>query len=190
MSESTLIVFRDGIPTDYFAARNGWGTGPAIWFSLTKKYAEVIIPDFNQRHQIRNPWDDVKKLYEAINTGKLALRAWEHAALMWTSDDYLVSPAAAPAVADALDQFHEAHCAGLCISHLPAFAKKMRELAGSVSAFGLWPTSVSDNPWVACRTRPDPNDPGADEDYEDSYNHITGTRHKWVPTQQEARITQ
>lgn len=138
MSYSTALgVIPNRRPIKLAELRNAWGWSPSIWGRLG-----VDIGD--------NPGLD--RLWRQIES----LPPWQQTPLVLTFDTGVIPAPAFAAAAEELDEFDRRLPApeGQA-NHVPAVADLLRSLP-EVPLFGMWGTSVTDNPF-------DPWDEAADD---------------------------
>lgn len=130
-------------PVELAEFRNGHGWSPSIWSRLVRHHGHGD-----------NWWSSdfwTERLWARIEE----LPDWQQAPLVLTFDTGVIPAAAYEWAADMLDAFDaklpapEGH-----VNHVPAMADLLRE-APDAPLFGVWGTSVSENPF-------DPWDPVAD----------------------------
>lgn len=166
MSYCNLVVFRNNkAENDDVEYRNAHGGASFIWNALCEKYN--IRDEFG--YAGISAWG---ALWERAKT--LNLEDWERLVLLFTYDWALTQKDALCMTADSLDRFAQKYSNGKVVCHLPAIAKRMRELAAdeTVQAVGLYAMSCGDNMWFVWNQDTEESEP---------YDLSTGEKH-WYTT--------
>lgn len=135
MSRTTALgISPDRRPIELAELRNAFGWAPSIWDRLLACHGEG--PWFRDDAGLNRLWQEIETLPE-----------WQQAPLVLTFDTGIIPWQAYEWAADALDEFErrcpapEGHA-----NHVPAMADLLRSKP-EAPAFGVYGTSVSDNPF-------------------------------------------
>lgn len=138
MSYSTALgVVPDRRPVGLAEFRNAWGWSPSIWGRLAFHRGMQAHRNMPADGPILDAlWRDIEERPE-----------WEQAALVLTFDTGVIPYTAFGWAAEMLDEFDrrlpapEGH-----VNHVPAMAALLRSMP-EAPLFGVWGTSVTDNPF-------------------------------------------
>lgn len=149
MSQTNLIIFKDGQPCGSVEYHNAWGGPARIWNALFKAY----IPKKHEYDSwITQTNGDDKRLWDLATREDLPM--FERSVHAFTFDHcYIRREHFGRFSADLRDFVAKYPVSGRCVDHLPAWAKWLDENSG-VEAVGLHGTSVSENPWRRAKTCP------------------------------------
>lgn len=141
MSYTSLVIFRDGKPDSEIEFRNANRGAWLIWDSLYRRY----VDDSESSYALK---DDGAKLWPLADDPRLD--DFERRVHLFTCDMALVGAVDFERFSVDLHRFAERHDL-MESSHLPewagAFWGAANKSDGSIDAIGLYPTSVTDNPW-------------------------------------------
>ena len=148
MSSSTALgITPDRRPVDLAEFRNGHGWSPSIWTRLVRHNG--FGDDYMSWGPGPDPVDELWKVTEE-------LPEWQQAALVLTFDTGVIPFQAFDWAVDGLREFESKLPANpLHVNHVPAMADLIATHP-EVPMFGVWGTSVSENPF-------DPWDHDADD---------------------------
>lgn len=149
MSSSEYYLFGlDGSELETKEARNGHGSASVIWGKLCEKY-------FGSSHAwLTSDYKDgpLAKLFSRANANDLPED--ERVCLLLTADRIVLLREYFTRAADALNRFLAGYPTNY-VNHWPEIAAWLRESANreDVLGFGVYSTSVSENPW--CKFDPE-----------------------------------
>jgi hypothetical protein len=148
VSYSELMVIQaNGDVVGDIECRNGHGGPPCVWDALLRKYEPVIYPNRGYLDPpplgLMGGWEALWKWAKADT-----VRPWEWHCLQWTYDNALIQKENLRELAESMRRFTDALVIPGRVCHLPAFAKRLDELAAAEArGVGLYGFSVSENPW-------------------------------------------
>lgn len=145
MSRTTALgIVPNQRPVELGEFRNGWGWSPRIWDSLIRHH------DLGERSVMNDA--GLNRLWQMIEE----LPHWQQTPLVLTFDTGVIPFQMYGEAADELDEFdRRLPVPANHANHVPAMAALLRSRP-EVPLFGVWGTSVSENPF-------DPWDEEADE---------------------------
>lgn len=140
MSTATLIIFKDGAPSEGMEYGNSWGGACRIWDALFEKYVKNPAIPYGYIFSDGNS----KKLWALWRNESLSMA--ERACLAFTFDHFYVSKANFKRLAEHLREFDSMYPVSQKVNHLPKWVEFFESC--EADAVGLWATSVSENPWM------------------------------------------
>lgn len=143
MSYSTLYVLdKDGLMQPDIELANAWGSGAFVWTVLCDKYRKQLSGD----SFLFRDWGEL-----IHRRDELPLTWYEYNVLEWSLDWSIVRVQDFRLFIESLEAFSaEHHGDGRRVNHMPAIARRLRELLEKQEGYGvgIWNTSVSDDPWT------------------------------------------
>lgn len=167
MSETTMYGYKDGKLELVDEFGNSWGAAAFVWNALSKEM-------FGESASWMMRPEGAKQIWNLVDDESRS--DWLRATVAFTLDRFMVQRENFERLANHLDKFVEHYPPDGVVCHLPAIAKRLREMDHDLACW--WQTSVSDDPWYTWdkETREHkPYDPD-EGDHTFIYEVINGTK--------------